>query len=1277
MHRDNERPQGVSSGTGSTQQRRSGSALDPGYAPVDGRSLPDLMVFATGFAKLLAYHEPDGHSADRDWSNFFAFDMSFLLAEICTVDLELESSQVLDLERQLTGEADGDLPLDSKALQKEALKAFYRATQRIDGWHRRTVKIAEWVNDGATIQVTLESVIKEDLRRHYQSSYSRQPWHNWLDDWAAEDNYEFGPLWAERTADEREPPASPVERLVSALNATNKASRPLVEMARSMLRDSLERPDHPPHTALYIAFLRLFDQVRADLNRFTGRHLDYYYRTVLKLRERDSQPDTAHLYFQLAKQVGDFELKAGTLLRGGKTADGKDILYAVDEDTWLNRTRVAALKTLYVAASSGGGSRRVTHILACPSAASEDGLGKPLKYPDSGWPTFGRDVAKRSQESAEALHARLGLMIVSPVLLLQEGGRKITLTFRFADADKLAAAIQAYRQAAEAAGYLNRKASPGDDPAGDQALLNDAFLLQFSGATGWVAVERFELRRRPSPGSDAMDLEFALKAVDPAVVECRRASHDFETNPARPGLRFLLNPAARVYAHSFFKSLVIAEVAVRVEVKGLAALRLQSGVGPIKGDQPFQPFGPRPLPGTALEIGHWELSQKPLAQVTLSIDWLNLPGDFEAYYRAYQRNIDNASFKARLLAKSEGRWQEVHREVFEAPGQTPFRLFEQAGEANQTLSPRRILSFDFPQALPVPTNAERGQSGDLPPPYALRLEFAEPLYGFGHEIYPQAVAEIARANLAAAIRAINAPKPPPDAGDAQPDAPGVPLLEPPNPPFVPWTQAVSVDYVAAERLALAQKPTPGTANSQRLRVFRVSPFGYSDGNQNVETLFTSYDGEGYLCIGLADLDPPQTVTLLFHLRDSFDPNQFDESPEDADPRDRVVRWHYLADNRWREFARPALVKDTTAGLMRSGIVKLRIPREINNGNVVMPAGLFWIQASVAEEAESRPRAVSIYTQAVTATRHADDPADISGGLLPPGTIKEFAKKMPAIVGVFQPFPTTGGRTKESTEQFRVRVSERLRHKRRAIQPGDYERIVLDAFPEVGQVKCIAWNNSQGYRTDPVPPGKIVLVAVPVRKQGDACHEPGLPQHVLSQIRDYLARYVSPFVRGIRVRNPVYERVKLFAGVRFAQGTEIGPGVRRLTAEVEGFLAPWRHAAGIPLEIGQGIGQGYRVQRFIENLPYVEQLTSLTLLQTYRLGDLYCGDYWPPEAGRKGLDRDAADQPILASAPWSVLVPADSHDFVVVDGDWDAEAAAKISPVGIGDLRVGDDLIVGG
>ncbi|MDD5033798.1 MAG: baseplate J/gp47 family protein [Methylococcaceae bacterium] len=1234
------------------REHRSRAELDPLWVQVEERGLPELLAFAPRYAELLSYCDLNGKTG-ADWSNFFAFDASFLLAEICTVDIQQEASIVSNFERLFNGNQDirGN---DKKQQEHKALQKIYQMAKLIDTWYQRAGKIAERQDEGKRIKVTLESLISKDLSHHYYSLGRNPQWRLWLDDWIEEDKpYEFDALWKippPKTAAKKNPSGPIQDRLIKALLSFNKAYATLVSQAKNLLRESLNKQGHPPHTALYIAFLKLLEQLHADLNQFTDRHLDYYYRQVLKLKERDDVADTAHLYFQLAKNVADYELKAGSLLHGGKDPGGGDRFYVIDEDVYLNKAKIASLKTLFVAFVTERGRKRVTRILASSAPNSEDGQGKPLKRPQLGWPTFGRDNSLRELAETDALHSHLGLLIASPVFLLGEGRRQIKLSFRFKQGGDLDTPTRQYKDLEGSLNeYLQAASSPlpGDEPTDDpqsrsrrlQALFADAFLLQVSAASGWFPIERFHMSRQyDSEPTDWVDFDFDLKLTDPAVVECRSAPHGVEMPPAMGGLRLLLNPQARIYAYSFLKDLILAEVRVKVQVEGLKDLHLTNNLGIYKPGQPFPPFGPIPAQGSTLEIGSRELSEKRLESVRLTLDWLNLPKpNFETYYQSYGRTIDDESFKARMYACSEGRWKEIHPALNRPEEKSPFPLFTLADQKPAELASSTLLPFDF-TASPLPPVAKERRPD---PPGLLRLELAEPDFGFGHEIFPNSLTRVVLNN------------------SLEPDEKKRQAL--PNPPFSPLLKEISIDYVATERLQL-DLTSPMDPREERLKLLYISPFGYSVPQESIHTLFSSYDAEGYLRIGLENLEPPQSITLLFHLQDSIVISE----EIDGETGKRAVHWSYLCHDHWIRLDKTALIKDTTAGLARSGIVKLLLPGNINTDNRSMPEGLFWLQASVDRGAESGPNTLAIYTQAVTATRRRNESGEISGGVIPAETIKEFAQKMPAIASVHQPFPSTGGRPKETAEQFRTRVSERLRHKQRAIQPFDYERIVLDAFPEVGQVKCITWNNSQGYWVAPVEPGEIVMAVVPSREPGGSFMTPRLPQHVLSEIEERLKKYASSFVAAIRVRNPDYERIKLFVSLSLVAGWEIGPTVRRLNDEIGDFIAPWRLETGQPLDIGGGIGQGHFMQMRIENQPYVEFLNSLTLLHTYRQQGRHHALYWPQEG-------QADDRPIKTSAPWSVLVPAERHDIrVIVD-----ETPMPEAVIGLSNLEVGTDLIVNG
>src|SRR5262249_1984085 len=141
-----------------------------------------------------------------------------------------------------------------------------------------------------------------------------------------------------------------------------------------------------------------------------------------------------------------------------------------------------------------------------------------------------------------------------------------------------------------------------------------------------------------------------------------------------------------------------------------------------------------------------------------------------------------------------------------------------------------------------------------------------------------------------------------------------------------------------------------------------------------------------------------------------------------------------------------------------------------------------------------------------------------------GSIAKLLAANPAIKKVDQPDDTFGGRLPELDGDYYLRVSELLRHKGRAIQKWDYERLVLEKFPQVFKVKCINHSfhlNAHLYDNDiPYAPGYVMVALIPdlnKMKAGNSV-EPKVPVSLLETAEQYLKKITSPFVR-LRAVNP--------------------------------------------------------------------------------------------------------------------------------------------------------------
>ena len=93
--------------------------------------------------------------------------------------------------------------------------------------------------------------------------------------------------------------------------------------------------------------------------------------------------------------------------------------------------------------------------------------------------------------------------------------------------------------------------------------------------------------------------------------------------------------------------------------------------------------------------------------------------------------------------------------------------------------------------------------------------------------------------------------------------------------------------------------------------------------------------------------------------------------------------------------------------------------------------------------------------------------------LPQGKIVKLKRGLLVVKAIQQPFASFGGSPGETDQAFYVRQSERLRHKNRCLSSWDYERLILENFPNVQRVKCIPHAREGCW----LAPGHVLLVVI--------------------------------------------------------------------------------------------------------------------------------------------------------------------------------------------------------
>ena len=306
-----------------------------------------------------------------------------------------------------------------------------------------------------------------------------------------------------------------------------------------------------------------------------------------------------------------------------------------------------------------------------------------------------------------------------------------------------------------------------------------------------------------------------------------------------------------------------------------------------------------------------------------------------------------------------------------------------------------------------------------------------------------------------------------------------------------------------------------------------------------------------------------------------------------------IEWSYLAGDRWQPFQNADILSDSTNGLLDSGILHVSIPEDATNQNHQLPTGLHWLRATVSHHAITIPDALDIRTQAVIATfvdqgnapEHLNQP-------LAAHSIQSLVEGKSAIATVAQPYSSFGGRRQETHRAFYTRASERLRHKDRAVTRWDYERLVLEQFPQIYKVKCL----TQAEQSLMPSTAQVTVIVIPnvANTAPFLPLEPKAPQYLLKEIETYLQAHTSPFVT-VAVKNPRYEQIKYRAAVRFQTGYEQGYYIKQLNEELVRFLSPWAYEEQSDIAFGSSIHSS-AVIHFIESRPYVDYVANLKLIE---------------------------------------------------------------------------------
>ena len=373
----------------------------------------------------------------------------------------------------------------------------------------------------------------------------------------------------------------------------------------------------------------------------------------------------------------------------------------------------------------------------------------------------------------------------------------------------------------------------------------------------------------------------------------------------------------------------------------------------------------------------------------------------------------------------------------------------------------------------------------------------------------------------------------------------------------------------------------------------------------------------------------------------------------------------MKDNQWFEFDEHSVLEDTTNNFINSGVIQLKIPQRINKNNTIMSPEALWIRATADDGILHLGKVKMIKENGCHATWNQACSAMHMNQSQPALSITRTKIPIAEIDSIFQPSNSFGGRQKENEVQFYQRLSERLRHKNRAINAIDYEELVLENFPEIFKVKCFMAQHtlSDNYTElkHTILPGSVKIVVVPDTDFVINKLYPRISPRVLVDIQSFIKQHVSPFVQ-VLVSNAFYERIRVICKVSFIGIESNSFYEMQLQQDIIGYLNPWMNNFDVEAEFGKSIFKS-EVLAFIQKREYIDFVTEFSMVKILEKD----GQYSLYDTAGKEKNTEE----IKANYPWSILVSSIKHDLTIISDPTYESPQAR----GINNMTLETDFII--
>jgi hypothetical protein len=1108
--------------TGLSHFERDSECLNPDYFSIDEMDLDQFIHFVSNYSRLLSFYN-DQNKLQGDWSTFFVQDPTFAVLRLSTIKTK-ELNRVL-LKELIEARKSRSQSIKERTLivqGQELLTLLVAVEQNLiqlssyNSLHTELVKI---ISVRMSISLTrllviLEQYIGEALTESIKGEFGNYWFTTDFDTYAEIKESDLSPIDLHLAETE--------ELALSAIRVLDVVAATAQEYFDKNLATAGEMS---PHIALLLTFRSLYSEAASELNKLTKKHLDHYYREILRIKPQENDASFVHVNFEVSEGQGAVEIQKGDKLIAGLAENGEDILFEVQETKLVHELNIEEAILI-----QRGGAEQV--LLPFKNFEAEKRIFRL---------GGARQKNNTEQKDADIKDGSIGFKFGSEILYLEEGYRKIT--FEFQSSGK---SFQKFLFQLENLLLIEEM-----EPNAFNAILERAFNVEYSteGEMISIAHDRVECtinRNATGDWKNSFEILVFIDTIDPAINTLEEAN-DAEEKKEYPFFQFMID-AGKMDLYAAFNELEIENIEVEAEIIDVKNLLLSNDFGPLDPTSPFEPFGSQPNLGAGFYIGHQTMFNYPVLDLKLSLEWQGLPGTdggFDEHYKAYHEIEGNESFKVKISALRDKRW-------FPVENKQVMDLFVTTNpEEDRSVSPMRRMNEISTRHLEIDKrNSQEKKVTEFSPQSLygfVKMELCYPLVAFGHDQYPELVTNAAMVS-----------------------AKSKKLLPFPNEPYIPVLKSISGDFIIKRSYNLK------SINDFMFR--QVHPFGEQE-ITSTDELLPKYKEGSNLMLGLNHNSDNQIISMLFQLNPEYSADKSD---------DTVHEWSVWNDSGWIKLNPSEITADTTLGFRKSGIIELNIERGAFDTTSLFTPNLIWLKCESASGHNFLEGILDVVPNCVLAK--CINPELLEEPNIDPQQIKSLQQDKVGLSVILQKYGSFGGRRKEKDLLFYRRISERLRHKDRAVSIRDYESLLLEQFKDLYRVKCFA-NTDENLE---IAPGQVLVTVIPKLSSNDKGRLilKYFSKVELTEMKEFLERRMPLGVK-VNITNPIYEKIRTKFNVRFRDGFDSTFYIKRMNDDIRSYLSPFLSKGEEQMMFGKSI-QSTRILNFMDKLEYVDYVVNFSV-----------------------------------------------------------------------------------